>query len=85
MTTLRALVWAGSVLAFMGFVVFVPLGWALVSRLAPVVAAPIHWRSSRADQTSGKLNWCSRRLCHELRLNLWRRRSNPVYQEGCHV
>ena len=30
MTTLRALVGAGSMLAFMGFVVFVPLGWALV-------------------------------------------------------
>ena len=30
MTTLRALVGAGSALAFMGFVVFVPLGWALV-------------------------------------------------------
>jgi hypothetical protein len=30
MTTLRTLVGAGSVLAFMGFVVFVPLGWALV-------------------------------------------------------
>ena len=30
MTTLRALVGAGSALAFLGFVVFVPLGWALV-------------------------------------------------------
>jgi len=30
MATLRALVGAGSVLAFMGFVVFAPLGWALV-------------------------------------------------------
>ena len=30
MTTLRALVGAGSGLAFLGFVVFVPLGWALV-------------------------------------------------------
>ena len=30
MTTLRALVGAGSVLAFMGFVVFVPVGWAVV-------------------------------------------------------
>ena len=30
MATLRALVGAGSVLAFMGLVVFVPLGWAFV-------------------------------------------------------
>lgn len=30
MTTLRALVGAGSALAFLGFVVCVPLGWALV-------------------------------------------------------
>jgi hypothetical protein len=30
MATLRALVGAGSVLAFMAFVVFVPFGWAVV-------------------------------------------------------
>jgi len=30
MATLRALVGAGSVLAFMGFVVFVPVGWVVV-------------------------------------------------------
>ena len=30
MATLRALVGAGSMLAFMGFVVLVPLGWVLV-------------------------------------------------------
>jgi len=30
MATLRALVGAGSVLAFMGFMVFVPVGWAVV-------------------------------------------------------
>ena len=30
MATLRALVGAGTVLAFMGFVVFVPVGWAVV-------------------------------------------------------
>lgn len=30
MATLRALVGAGSELAFMGFVVFVPIGWAVV-------------------------------------------------------
>ena len=30
MATLRALVGAGSGLAFMGFVVFVPIGWTVV-------------------------------------------------------
>jgi len=30
MATLRALVGAGTVLAFRGFVVFVPVGWAVV-------------------------------------------------------
>ena len=34
MTTLRALVGVGSGLAFLGFVVFVPLGWALVLYIA---------------------------------------------------
>ena len=36
MATLRALVGASSVLAFMGFVVFVPLGWAVVLVVATV-------------------------------------------------
>jgi len=30
MATVRALAGAGSVLAFLGFVVFIPLGWAVV-------------------------------------------------------
>ena len=30
MATLRALIGAGSVLAFLGFVMFAPLGWALI-------------------------------------------------------
>lgn len=34
MATVRALVGAGSGLAFLGFVVFVPLGWALVLLVA---------------------------------------------------
>jgi hypothetical protein len=34
MATLRALVGAGSGLAFMGFVVFVPIGWAVVLLVA---------------------------------------------------
>ena len=37
MATLRALVGAGSVLAFMGFVVFVPIGWAVVLVVATVI------------------------------------------------
>ena len=38
MATLRALVGAGSVLAFTGFVVFVPVGWAVI--LVAASAAP---------------------------------------------
>jgi hypothetical protein len=34
MATLRALVGAGSMLAFVGFVVFVPIGWAVVLVIA---------------------------------------------------
>ena len=34
MATLRALVGAGSMLAFVGFVVFVPIGWAVVLFIA---------------------------------------------------
>ena len=37
MTTLRALVGAGSVLAFTGFVVFVPIGWAIILVVATAI------------------------------------------------
>ena len=39
MTTLRALLGAGSVLAYMGLVVFVPVGWALVLYAAEKTSA----------------------------------------------
>ena len=39
MTTLRALVGAGSALAFMGLVVFVPLGWTVVLYTAEITSA----------------------------------------------
>ena len=38
MATVRALVGASSVLAFMGFVMFVPLGWAVI--LVAATATP---------------------------------------------
>jgi hypothetical protein len=50
MATLRALVGAGSVLAFLGFVVFAPLGWALVVYTAGTAStAQVKAHHARAD------------------------------------
>jgi hypothetical protein len=80
MTTLRALVAAGFLLAVMGIVVSVPLGWALLLGIGE--ANPE--KTSRADHTSGRLSWCRRKSCHEpqtrgSRLSLWQSRNSLFY------
>jgi hypothetical protein len=80
MTTLRALVAAGFLLAVMG-------SWypsRLAGPFSSVLARPTQRRSPRADHTSGKLSWCRRRSCHEPQtkgshLSLWRRRNSLLY------
>ena len=60
MTILRALVGAYSLVAFMGFVVSVPLGWTIVLG----IAATPPTRSSRVNRISRMMSYCRRSFFH---------------------
>jgi hypothetical protein len=83
MTNLRALVGAGFLLAVMGIVVSVPLGWAIILGIGEAYTEKI----IKGDHTGGKKSWCRRRFCHAPHtrgsgMSLWRSKSSLACEEG---